>query len=218
MPVEFRLQTPMITKRRVPKTIAAIAITFVSATKHFGFRSSLILAADTTQRLLRNLTTGPICRSEPGTTLLTFSVYPDLTRIWYHLARKHLGPDPRIVIVDCCGLLQKALFPEAQVIRFWNFSHSRKIDYFIRYVINTRHVWLCDDDVMFVNPEVSERAHRLLSQGQVAAVSLAPRGWSLTVDGREERGMGSYCLLFDREVFVSEGLSFSPVKTEDIKA
>ncbi len=211
----IRLQTPMITRRRILKTLAGIAATFLPAAKLFGFYSSLKLAVDTSWRLLRNIPKNEWQKSVQGTTLLTFSVYPDLSRIWHYFAKKMFGSDIEIMVVDCCGLLRKDHFPGSQVVRFWNFSHSRKIDYFIRYVVRSRYIWLCDDDVIFVNPDSFEAARSLLDQQAVVAVSLAPRGWHLTVNDQKHRGMGSYCLLFDRDILISEELSFSPVKTDD---
>ncbi len=212
---EVTLQTAMITKRRIPRTMAAVAATFVPAARLFGYRSTSLLASATVWNLARSLFSGPRYQGYQTTTLLTFSVYPDLTRIWYYFAQRNLDADVKVMVVDCCGSLRKSHFPEAQVVRFWNFSHSRKIDFFIRYIVGTRYVWICDDDVMLVNPGVAKQAHQLIGQDRVAAVSLAPRGWQLKVNGEMHKGMGSYCLLFDRGVFLSEDLSFSPAKTTD---
>jgi len=205
----------MITRKRIPKTLAAVGATFVSAARLFGYRSTLLLASHTVWNLTLSLFRNAEQQSNQTTTLLTFSVYPDLTRIWYYFAQMSLDANVKVMVVDCCGSLRKSHFPGAQVVRFWNFSHSRKIDFFIRHLVGTRYVWICDDDVMLIDPSVAKRVHQMISQDRVAAVSLAPRGWYLKVNGETHKGMGSYCVLFDRRVFLSEGLSFSPAKTND---
>lgn len=184
-----------------------------SASTVWGTINSLLRAWQCERkRVERNGRTNPT-----PVTLLTFTIYPDLARVWYYFAEKFSeSRDTNIVIVDCCGLLKPQLFPRAQVIPFCNFSHARKIDYFLRYEISARYVWLCDDDVMMVNRGAfQEGRDRFANVPNLAVISFAPRGWNLVIDNKTYRGMGSYSILFDRQTFIGEDLSFSPVQTQN---
>jgi len=73
----------------------------------------------------------------PGITVITFTIHPDLARIWYWFFSRVADPSTKIVIVDCRGNLSPAYFPRARVARFCNFQHGRKIDYWVYYVLST---------------------------------------------------------------------------------
>lgn len=148
-------------------------------------------------------------------TLITFTVYPDLVRIWYFFIRRSIDRNMfDVVIVDCCGEINKKYFPEAQVIPFYNFSHSKKIDFFIKYVLKTPFVWICDDDIFILNKRFYEKSLKdLLRSPKTAVISFMPRGWYLFVAGKRYRAMGSYSILFKKDIFMKEKLSFSPIKS-----
>ncbi len=219
-----QVTTSMIDSRHVHSAVAELLRSFPSSIRFFGARASLRLAARTMQSLTKVAIDRQHAKSpflEQGApdlcevTLLTFTIHPDLARVWYRFASKGVaGHSVRVVIVDCCGRIDPTLFSGALVVPFWNYSHSRKVDYFLRYAIATPHVWLCDDDVMLTNPAVLARVKDLFTtRTDLACVSLAPRGWSLSVGAHSTRAMGSYCIVFDRRVIIREGLSFSPAKS-----
>lgn len=148
-------------------------------------------------------------------TLLTFSIHPDLARIWYVFARRFTNPNlTTIKIVDCCGQLQQKNFPGAIVQSFCNFSHARKLDYWLYFDVNTPYLWLQDDDVMLIRENVDQE---LIGQFQkdhhLAVVSLAPRGWSFEIEGVKKKAVGTYSICIRRNDFLTERLSFSPVQT-----
>jgi hypothetical protein len=151
-------------------------------------------------------------------TLITFTIHPDLARVWHFFAIRSLrgfADKLRIVIVDCSGRLRSADFPQALVVPFCNFSHARKVDFFYTHFITSRFVWLCDDDMMIVGKDAFERAYdELESNNGLAVISFAPRGWSIPVGGQVSKAMGSYSIIFSRNIFLKEKLSFSPVQTD----
>ena len=148
-------------------------------------------------------------------TLLTFTIYPELARVWYYYANLHVDKNlVEIMIVDCSGRLDPKKFPNARIIPFCNFSHARKLDFFTRYVISSPYIWLSDDDVMIVAGDAFGRAYQRISQDPgLAVISFAPRGWSFKIDGKAYPVMGTYNILFSREIFNQEALSFSPVQS-----
>jgi hypothetical protein len=153
-------------------------------------------------------------RFEPGVTMVTFTIHPDLARIWYWFVSRVADPSAKIVIVDCRGNLSPAYFPGARVARFCNFQHGRKIDYWVYHVFSTQYVWLSDDDVFPVTVGTWEQLRvRFEEDPLLAAVSLRARGWELEWQGKRQRCMGPYSLVFDRAKFCSERLSFRWVKT-----
>jgi len=155
---------------------------------------------------------------EVPVTLITFTIHPDLARVWHFFATTSLcevADKLRIVIVDCSGRLRPADFPRVLVVPFCNFSHARKVDFFYTHFVASRFVWLCDDDVMIVGKTAFERAYEeIRSRNGLAVISFAPRGWSIPVGERLSKAMGSYSIIFSRDIFIKENLSFSPVQTD----
>ncbi len=210
----------MISTRRLPRVFGEMVWTAPTTARLFGAAAMLRLFFHTGRTLLANslkpaLPDPSVSPDGAPVTLLTFSIYPDLARIWYSFAVRNAGDrHVRILIVDCSGALDARKFLRADILRFWNFSHSRKIDYFLRHVIQTPYVWLCDDDLMITSPRALEWAQaRFAGQPGLAVASLAPRGWGFSVNGRQHSSMGTYCILLDRRIFVKEALSFDPVRS-----
>jgi len=146
-------------------------------------------------------------------TVLTFSIHPDLARIWYHYALKNVRADEaQIIIVDCSGQINPRLFEKATIMRSWNYSHSEKIDHMIKEHITTRFVWLSDDDVMIVNSNWEDMFTKYWqsSEKEPAVISFQPRGWNITSG---VKAMGCYSILFDKDIFIREKLSFKPVRS-----
>jgi hypothetical protein len=151
-------------------------------------------------------------------TLITFTIHPDLARVWHFFATRSLrevADRLRIIIVDCSGRLRPADFPQVRVVPFCNFSHARKVDFFYTHFITSKFVWLCDDDVIIIGKTAFERAYdELRSHRKLAVISFAPRGWSIPVGEKHHKAMGSYSIIFSRDIFLKERLSFSPVQTD----
>ncbi|PKN92352.1 MAG: hypothetical protein CVU44_14525 [Chloroflexi bacterium HGW-Chloroflexi-6] len=145
-------------------------------------------------------------------TILLITIYPDLARVWYHLAAKYLERQhiDKIIIIDSCGKLKPEQFPLARVVPFCNFAPAQKIDYFLRYEIDTPYVWLCDDDLFFISIQALETAYtRIAGSEKVAVACLNPRGWFLDINGEKHQAMGVYSILFSRDIFIREKLYFT---------
>ena len=159
----------------------------------------------------RFLSSTPIVGQENPLSVLTFTVYPDLARLWYACWQKVGRGEIPIVIVDSCGALRDEFFPKATVWRFVNRYHSWKATLFIRKWVLSDYVWLMDDDqfildcaaIKFVREEIAK---------QVAAISLLPRhSWSFQIRGQTIRPLGSFCIILNRSVMKAEDLSLAPV-------
>lgn len=184
----------------------------------WGVRAAWNVWAGTVQSLLRNRFNRLVRQPGPAdVTILVISIYPDLLKIWYHFVTCFVDMQrTRMVIVDSCGRIDPKAFPLARVVRFCNFSHARKIDYFIHYEIDTPYVWLCDDDSLVVSKDALDLARsKFADEKNTAVVSLQQRGWSFEINGQPRRAMGVYNILFARDVFIKENLSFSPIRSKN---
>ena len=64
------------------------------------------------------------------TTVFTCSIYPDLTRVWYHFVRRYTdASDVETVIYDCGSRLEQGHFPDARIVTHPNTDHGTKIDH-----------------------------------------------------------------------------------------
>lgn len=151
------------------------------------------------------------------TTVFTCSIYPDLTRVWYHYLRRAVDPAAvTTVIYDCGSRLRPEHFPGARIVGCRNHDHGRKIDHFLARA-DTPLVFLSDDDVFLLSAEAEPlAAEALLAAPRSAALSFKPRGWwSLQLDGKSWPLMGSYAVVVKPEVVLREGLSFRTRPTDD---
>ena len=151
------------------------------------------------------------------TTLFICSVYPDLTRVWYHYASRYTDlTHVRILVYDCGGHLDSARMARARVERRPNIEHGLNID---RAVAECRTpvMFLSDDDTFLVSPRAeTEAAVALTTDGRLAAVSYCPREWwHLMIDRVPHPVIGTSALVFRTDLVRAEGLSFRRVPTED---
>ena len=154
------------------------------------------------------------------TTVFTCSIYPDLTRVWYHFVRRYTdASDVETVIYDCGSRLEQGHFPDARIVTHPNTDHGTKIDHFVRTSAATPFVFLLDDDVFFLSDRTEPDATASLAVDPRAAVfSYKPRlWWEFDIDGCRHPVMGSYALVFKPQVFRDEELSFCTRKTSDTK-
>ncbi|MEW6213291.1 MAG: hypothetical protein AB1631_33650 [Acidobacteriota bacterium] len=152
------------------------------------------------------------------TTLFTCSIYPDLTRVWYHFARRYTDAScVQYVIYDCGSRLRKEYFPDVLIVRYPNVDHGRKIDDCVRKVVDTPLMFLSDDDAFILSDQAEPMAARaLLDDGKAAALSFKPREWwEFEIDGLRHPVMGSYSLVFKPEVIKKESLSFRTRPTDE---
>lgn len=150
-------------------------------------------------------------------TILTCSIYPDVTRIWYYCLLNSLqGKQVPVVIYDSSGLLNPIYYPGAKIVRYPNEQHGKKIDHFIKHHLKTDFFYLTDDDAFLTSGEVLPYGVNWLEAGEMnAIVSYKPRlWWSFNIHGKEFPTMGSYSLLIKAPVIKKYELSFQSRRTE----
>jgi hypothetical protein len=154
------------------------------------------------------------------TTFFTCSIYPDLTRVWYHFVRRYTDSSKvSFIIYDCGGYLSQDHFPGAQIIRYPNLEHGKKIDHCVRETVKTQLLFVTDDDSFILSDQAEPLvADTLLSNERAAVFSFKPREWwEFEIDGKTHPAMGSYSLAFKPEVIRRENLSFCSCPTKNIK-
>ena len=157
---------------------------------------------------------------EPLITIITFSIFPELTRLWYYFIERSAGLltghkfTLSFLIVDCSGKLDPRNFPIATIERFINDTHPHKLDFFFRRYIGSEFVLISDDDCFILNPQILvEAAKDLTKHRGLAAISFFPRpDWWLIVNNGRIRPMGSYCLMVNRNIILNEKLYFQSPK------
>jgi hypothetical protein len=157
---------------------------------------------------------------EPLITIITFSIFPELTRLWYYFIERSAdllirhGFTLRFLIVDCSGKLHPRNFPAATIERFINDTHPHKLDVFFRRYIKSGLVLISDDDCFISDPHtILEAARDLTKDEGLAVISFFPRpDWWLTVNNQRIRPMGSYCLMVNRGTIIKEKLHFQSPK------
>lgn len=142
--------------------------------------------------------------------VLTFSVIPGLTRLWSRLCRPAFdSTGARVIIGDCSGRLRASAADRSRVVPIYNLHHGRKIDLFLAKECRAELVLVCDDDVFPSSSEVGDALAAVSSSNELVACSLAPREHvSSLLQGRLSAPMGSSCVLIDRQLWLSSGLSF----------
>jgi len=161
------------------------------------------------------------CPKEPLITIITFSIFPELTQLWYYFMEKTItvlnreGFTAKILIVDCSGKLNPIKFPSAVVEKYINDTHPRKLDFFFKRYIKSKLVFVSDDDCFVLDSSVTVEAIRnMINDGKIAVHSFFPRpDWWLTVAEKNYRPMGSYCLIINRAIIMQEKQLF---KSPDI--
>jgi hypothetical protein len=157
---------------------------------------------------------------EPLITIITFSIFPELTRLWYYFMEKAVkalngeGFTTRLLIIDCSGKLNPGKFPSAVVEKYINDTHPRKLDFFFKRYIKSKLVLVSDDDCFFLDSRVAvEAANNMNDDEKLAVCSFFPRpDWWLTINDQRIRPMGSYCLMINRDIIIKEKLSFQSPK------
>lgn len=215
--MEIIAEEPKLDPSRIADFVWQIASCSKASLGTFGVMTTVRTALSTAASLVIDKL--PIPRnsgSKPDLTMLTFTIHPDQARIWHWFASRAVDSSTLLIIIDCRGSLNPAHFPGATICRFCNFQHGRKIDYWIYHRVNSKYVWLSDDDVFPIVAGLWPTIHFQFQQDpSIAAVSLRARGWELEWPDLKQRCMGPYSLVFDREKFLSEKLSFRWVKTTD---
>jgi hypothetical protein len=97
---------------------------------------------------------------EPSITVITFSIFPELTLLWYYFIQRSAdlllrnGLTSTLLIVDCSRKLNPRNLPAATIETFINDTHTHKLDFFFKRYIKSRLVLISDDDCFIVNPQI----------------------------------------------------------------
>lgn len=155
-------------------------------------------------------------------SIFTCSIYPDLTRIWYHcLSNIFTNLDCSIYIYDSSGLLEKQNFPKAKIIKIPNIEHGKKINHFIKKELKTDLMFLIDDDAFFTSELAITYGKKWLNISEKnAIISYKPRPWwNLKVNNVNYTPMGSYALMIKIAPIKKNKLSFAskPTKNKEIR-
>lgn len=151
------------------------------------------------------------------TTLITCSVYPDLTRLWYWFASRNTDPARvDILILDCGAGLRHDRFPRARIRRYPNVEHGMKLDAAARMTA-TEFVFFMDDDAFPLSPDLEPwGASSLATEPSAFACTFLPSDtWTMRVGDAEYRAMGSYAVMIRRDAIVASGLSLASRGTVD---
>ncbi len=143
---------------------------------------------------------------------VAFSISEKQARLWLYFCQKFLPNNQwDFLIVDCAGDMNPENFQGAQVVRFLNFSHGFKIDFFLRRILKHKLVFIGDDDKYLIS-EINQCVDQFSKDEKAAVVSFCPRVYYRLRFGNEEfSAMGSYSLIIKRRIFLDNKLSFRPV-------
>jgi hypothetical protein len=147
--------------------------------------------------------------------LITFSINPVFSKTWAYFARKFTDENlVDIFIIDSSGNLLPGDIEGVTIINYRNIEHGKKINRFAR-LLHYPYIWLCDDDVFFSDSSTQQLVNSNLAIDRLFAISLWPREQKVKSGQVEQNAMGSYCVCFNREVFLKEHLSFRPFTTQE---
>jgi hypothetical protein len=158
------------------------------------------------------LSRSPLPPSEKP-ALFTMNILPPMMRVWHHCVKKYLGDRVDVTIFDCSGRLDPKNFPGARVQKYLNFYAATKSDEFLNRIAKNRKIgWICDDDIFLINEKAVDRVVEELNQPNTVSLSFRPRTWwEFNLDGKKYFPSSSYCIAFNREIFVDkEHLSLAP--------
>lgn len=146
--------------------------------------------------------------------VMTCSVSEDYARLWVHFASILSNTGWKLVVVDSAGDMNASKLPGAELIRFLNLYHGRKVDILLKKTITSPIVFLCDDDKFILSdPMCNPNINSALENPQTAAISLCPRRWWwFQIEGKTHLPMGSYALIFKRDIFMKHALCFQSPK------
>lgn len=149
-------------------------------------------------------------------TVFTSSIFPDVTRVWYYFIKNNIEPHKsNIVIYDCGAKLKKNYFETAEIFRFPNIEHGKKIDHFIKNRCTTPFLFICDDDAFVLDKKVINDAIRKMELNpKCAAYSFKFRDWwQFDINNKFYYPMGSYAVIVNVDIIRKENLSFSVKRT-----
>lgn len=192
------------------------------AFKRFSILSAFHTALPTAWYYVRR----PLLPESPKPALCTMNIFPPLARVWWHFAKRVLDDRADVFIFDCSGKLDPRDFEGAHVQKFLNFYAATKCQEFFCHTARTRDVvWMCDDDMFLLSSTIVDHVEEAFKNSNakprtevpsgawVASVSFRPRGWwEFSIDGKRFPVSSSYCTAVNRNIFMEEHLSLSPIR------
>jgi len=121
-----------------------------------------------------------------------------------------------IIVFDSSGKLLP--LPNCKVVHLLNIEHGIKMDQAIKRIF-AKYIWITDDDIFFDRLNLKSILLKLDSSEREWVYSVVPRGQTvISNDGFEQRAIGSYSIIFKREIFLKENFSFKvrPIKDDQV--
>ena len=148
--------------------------------------------------------------------ILTFSINPIIAQIWSINIQKFLDSKYfDFLIIDSSGQLKNSDIKGANIIYFPNIEHGKKIDFFM-HRLNYKFVWVWDDDLFIIDSNIETDILEKIKLDNVFAISYYSRDQKIiSKKNINLPAIGSYCVCFNRNVFLNENLSCQVKKTED---
>ncbi len=171
-----------------------------------------------TQRLLHK--SPPQASSDVQLDCVSFSVIPEIARLWIHFLNQAIAAVPhRVCLGESSGNAAVLQNDGAAVLPLFNFNHGIKLDLFMNRVCSAPYVLICDDDIFWTDDAPLQWAlARFAEQPKLAVVSLHPRPHKIPqLRQVVPEAMGSYCLVVRRDIWLREQLSFKYYKPADWK-
>jgi len=154
--------------------------------------------------------------SKERLAITTFSINPVLGRLWMFYIKKLLAYNEinaDIIVFDSSGRLKP--LDNCKVIHLLNIEHGVKMDQAIKR-IDSKYIWITDDDIYFSRLNLNSILMKLDSTKRDWVYSVVPRGQTIiSDDGFEQNAIGSNSIIFKREIFINEKLSFKVRRTEN---
>ncbi len=151
-------------------------------------------------------------------TIFTSSIFPDVTRVWYYFINKCIDfEDTTVAIYDCGARLKSEHFFLAEIFKFPNIEHGKKIDNFITCSCATPFLFICDDDAFVLDRTVIESALKYMeNNSNCAAYSFKFRDWwSFKFNNKQYYPMGSYAVIINVNIIKNEMLSMATKRTDN---
>lgn len=123
------------------------------------------------------------------------SISQDYAELWLNFARRFLNEnDWYFIIVDGLGDINIKENNNVKVIKFLNIYHGKKLDFFLKRIINYKILFICDDDEYLIdNLDIPMKQ---LESDDVPVISLRHREhYQIKINGENHWPIGSYALL-----------------------
>ncbi len=150
--------------------------------------------------------------------VLSLTILPEVIALWQRSVNLALTDlSMQIIVGDGSGNYRPKDDKELRVLPIYNFSHGTKLDFFVSDICTSDYVLKSDDDIFWTDSAPVKWAMERFSQDpKLAVVSLHPRPHLIPqLQGVVSEAMGAYAILFRRDIWIKENLSFKMYKPDD---